>query len=285
MLSVMPHSPMSADQPLRQDEIEWMNAYATEVLTTFRARFESAADRFKTSQPLLDRFSSAIEAVQGNSRALFRAVDEAHNELCIASALLENSDPAFTCLEYEPVLPGCAKSIDFRATTDGGVTVYVDVKTIKPLAKDRWEQFERALTEGWFPPNVSVVLSKEGLGGELWHNMFAARGRMLEYSLELEQKIAEGNLAAEKSLFVLALCGEGFSWHEDEFEDFVSYYYSDVHRGDDPLGNAEARYVQEKGIVIAKAISRFACMRRPQGDIFPKRLNWNVQPPRHPHFA
>jgi hypothetical protein len=120
---------MPADQPLRQDEIEWMNAYANEVLTTFRAQFDSAADRFKTSQPLLDRFSSAIESVQGNSRALFRAVDEAHNELCVASALLENSNPAFTCVEYESVLPGCAKSIDFRATTDAGVTVYVDIKT------------------------------------------------------------------------------------------------------------------------------------------------------------
>lgn len=276
---------MSANSPLREDEIDWMNVYSNEVLATFRARFESASDRFKISMPLLERFSSAIEAVQGNSRALFRAVDEAHNELCVASALLENPDPVFTRLEYEPVLAGCAKTIDFRAITDGGVTVYVDVKTIKPLAKDRWEQFERARNEGWFPPNVSVVLSKEGLGGELWHNMFAARGRMLEYSLEMEQKIAEGNLAGRNSLFVLALCGEGFVWHEDEFEDFVSYYYSGSHRGDDPFGIAEVRHVQERGIVIARTISRFACMRRPQGDILPKRLNWNVQPPRHPHFA
>jgi hypothetical protein len=68
----MPHGPMSADQPLREEEIEWMMAYASEVLATFRARFDSASDRFKNSQPLLDRFSSAIEAVQGNSRSLFR---------------------------------------------------------------------------------------------------------------------------------------------------------------------------------------------------------------------
>lgn len=281
----MPHSPMSADQPLREEEVEWMMAYASEVLATFRARFESASDRFRTPQPLLDRFSSAIEAVQANSRSLFRAIDEAHNELCIASALLDNADPQFTCLEYEPILPGCAKSIDFRATTDAGLIVYVDVKTIKPQAKDRWEQFERALAEGWFPPNVSVLLAKDGLGGELWHSMFAARGRMLEYSLELEQKIAEGNLSGDSSLFVLALCGEGFYWHEDEFEDFISYYYSGTHRADDPFANAETRYVQDKNIVIAKTISRFACMRRPQGDILHKRLNWNVQSPRHPHLA
>ncbi len=276
---------MNADTPLQQDKIDWMNVYSNEVLTTFRARFVRASDRFKNSKPLLDRFTSAIKAVQGNSRALFRAVDEAHNELCVASALLENSDPVFTRLEYEPRLADCTKTIDFRATTDGGATVYVDVKTITPTGKDGWEKFERARNEGWFPPNVSVVLSKEGLGGELWHKMFAARSRMLEYALEMEQKIAEGNLAGRDSLFVLALCGEGFVWHEDELEDFASYYYAGSHRGDDPFGIAEVRNVQEKGIVIARAISRFACMRRPQGDIFPKRLNWNVQPPRHPHFV
>lgn len=276
---------MSADHPLREEEVEWMMAYASEVLATFRARFESASDRFKTPQPLLNRFSSAIESVRANSRSLFRAVDEAHNELCIASALLDNANPQFTCLEYEPVLPGCAKSIDFRATTDARLTVYVDVKTIKPQAKDRWEKFEQALAEGWFPSSVSVLLSKDGLGGEFWHDMFAARSRMLEYSLELEQKIAEGRLTEDKSLFVLALCGEGFHWHQDELEDFVSYYYSGTHRVDDPFANAETRYVRDENIVIAKTISRFACMRRHQGDILPKRLNWNVQPPPHSHFA
>jgi hypothetical protein len=182
----------------------------------------------------------------GLNHALFRAVDEAHNELCIASALLDNANPQFTCLKYEPILPDCAKSIDFCATTDAGLIVYVDVKAIKPQAKDRWEQFERALAEGWFPPNVSVLLSKDGLGGELWHNMFAARSRMLEYSLELEQEIAEGHLAGNNSLFVVALCGEGFCWHEDELEDFISYYYSGTHRADDPFANAETRYVQSQ---------------------------------------
>ncbi len=281
----MRHSSTPADQPLCHDEIEWLNAYANEVQTTFCARFESAAHRFKISQPLLDRFALAVATVRANSASHFRAVDEAHNELCIAAALLENSKPVFTCLEYEPALSGCAKSIDFRATTEDDVTVYVDVKTIKPLAIDRWEQFTRAQAEGWFPSNVSVRLSEVGLGGTLWHNMFAARSRMLEYSLELEHKIADGNLSASNSLFVLALCGAGFSWRQDELEDFVSYYRSGTHRGDDPLGNVEARHIQEKRIVITRTISRFACMRRPHGDISPKRLNWDVKPPHAPHFA
>jgi hypothetical protein len=275
---------MTTDHPMRDEEIKWLNAYADEVRKTFRTRLESASDRFKTAQPLFDRFTSAVNAVEDIGRSLFRAVDEAHNELCIASAILENKEPQFTCLDYEPALQGCAKSIDFLATS-GDLKVYVDVKTIKPVATDRWEQFEKAQAEGWLPGNVNIMLEKEWLGGELWHNMFAARSRMLEYSLELEQKIAEANLSGSNTLFVLALCGEGFYWHQDELEDFVSYYYSGAHRGDDPFSKAEERYIQDKRISIAKTISRFACMRRPQGDVLQKRLNWDVQPPGHPHLS
>lgn len=275
---------MPTDKPLRGEEIVWLNAYADEVRKAFSTRFETASGRFKKPQPLFERFTSAVDAVKANGRSLFRAVDEAHNELCIASAILENQEPQFTCLDYEPPLHGCAKSIDFLATS-GNLKVYVDVKTIKPVAIDRWEQFEKAQAEGWLPCNANIILEKEWLGGELWHNMFAARSRMLEYSLEFEQKITEGNLSGGSTLFVLALCGEGFYWHQDELEDFVSYYYSGSHRGDDPFSKAEAWDIQDKRITITRTISRFGCMRRTKGDILQKRLNWNVQPPHHPHLS
>jgi hypothetical protein len=151
-------------------------------------------------------------------------------------------------------------------------------KLPKPQTKDRWEQFERAVAEGSLPQKTSVLMHKDWLGGELWHNLFAARGRMLEYALELERKIAEGHLSRDNSLFVLALYREGFTWEEDELEDFISYYHSGTHRSDDLFANAEARYIQNKNIVITKTISRFVCMRSFPGDIFHERLNWNVQP-------
>jgi len=128
------------------------------------------------------------------------------------------------------------------------------------------------------------VLSNNWLGGELWHNMFAARGRMLEYSLELERKISESTLTEGEAHFMLVFCGEGFHWHEDELEDFVAYYNSGAHRADDAFGAAEDRYVQERHIAMTKAISRFACMRRLQGDVSIKRINWNVQPPTSSSF-
>jgi hypothetical protein len=267
---------------LTDDDIAWIKSYAEEVTAVFTAEFREAGDRFKQWQPLLDRLAQAVDAVATNGRSYFRAVDEAHNELCIASAILSNPDPKIIRLEYEPPLPGCAKSIDFRATAESGAVYYVDVKTIKPGSKDRWQQYVRAVNEKWLPKDVSVILSKQWLGGELWHYMFTARGRMLEYALELENKIAEATLAGENVFFTLALCGAGFHWREDHLEDFVSFYYSGTHRADDPFSQAEQKYMLENNISVKRTVSSFACMSRPQGTIRQRRLNWRVQPPPAP---
>src|SRR4029077_12119372 len=133
-----------------------------------------------------------------------------------------------------------AQTIDFRATGDDGLIAYVDVKTIKPAPRDRWDQYEKAQEKSLFPARAHILVKKEWLGGEIWHSTFAARDRMLEYALETEKKIAEAKLTAERTLFVLALCGNGFHWHEDQLEDFVSFYHSGKHRPDDPFAKMEA---------------------------------------------
>jgi hypothetical protein len=233
---------------------------------------------------LLYRFNAAIESVLKNGKGYFRAVDEAHNELCVASALLSNKQLKFVRLEYEPPLPGCARTIDFRATADNRQIAYVDVKTIKPEDTDRWHQFERARNEGWFPENVIVGISQQWLGGEIWHAWFAARGRMLEYSLELEQKIAEAGLEADKAIFVLALCGDGFRWHQDQLEDFVAFYSTGAYLADDSFSQVEHKYMTDKEISLKRTISRFAYFQRKQGEIRPNRINWHVRSPSDPFF-
>jgi hypothetical protein len=268
------------DLSLSADDISWVKAYAAEVAQTFGAEFAAASDRFKDGQVLLNRFNAAIESVLKNGRGHFRAVDEAHNELCVASALLANTKLKFIRLEYEPPLPGCAKTIDFRATAEDGQIAYVDVKTTKPESTDRWDQFERTTAEGWVPENIIVGISKEWLGGEIWHGWFAARGRMLEYSLELEEKITEAGLATDNMIPVLALCGDGFRWHQDQFEDFVSFYYSGVHRSDDTFAQVERKYMTDEKISLKRTVSRFAYFQRKQGEIRPNRVNWRVRPPR-----
>jgi len=273
--------------PLSTGDIAWVEAHAAEVVHAFGQEFAVATDRFKEGQVLLDRFNAAIETVLKNDRGYFRAVDEAHNELCVASALLSNTRLKFIRLErleYEPPVPGCAKTIDFRATADDGQVAYVDVKTIKPESTDRWDQFEKAMAEGWFPENVIVGISQEWLGGEIWHAWFASRSRMLEYSLELEHKIADGRLSAEKASFVLALCCDGFHWHQDQLEDFVSFYYSGACHADDAFSEVERRYMTDKKIFVSRTISRFAYFQRKQGEIRPNRVSWHVRAPRDPSF-
>ena len=104
------------------------------------------------------------------------------------------------------------------------------MKIIKPQVADRWDQFEKAAKEGWIADNVHVVIAEDWLGGEIWHAWFAARARMLEYTLELERKIADANLAGDNKLFVLSLCSDGFRWQQDGLEDFVSFYRGGIHR-------------------------------------------------------
>ncbi|MBZ2187463.1 MAG: hypothetical protein K7J46_22405 [Bryobacter sp.] len=271
---------MVANIQLDEDGIVWLNRYAAEVCETFGTEFVQENGRFGHWKPLLHRFSKAVDNVLTRGRGHFGAVEEAHNEICIASALLANLSPRFLHLEYEPLLPGCAKSIDFRASAEDGTVVYVDVKTIRPAAIDRWEQYETAQQQEWLPDNGNVILFKEWLGGELWHSMLAARGRMLEYALELETKIAESKLSAANTFFVMAFCGEGFHWHLDELEDFVSFYSNGRHRADDLFSKAELKYMSEKQLRLNRNITSFASMSRPQGATRQRPIHWNVQPPR-----
>ncbi len=274
---------MASSIPLDNDDIAWFNGYASEVRGTFGAEFSAAEDRFARWKPMLQRFAEAVDHVLKNGRGYFSAVDEAHNELCVASAILVNSTPRIVRLDYEPPLPGCAKSIDFRATAEDETTFYVDVKTIKPVARDRWEQYEKAQQERWLPENVHVALRKDWLGGEIWHSMFTARGRMLEYTLELEGKITQAKLGGSNTRFVMAFCGAGFHWRRDELEDFVSFYFSGRHRTDDPFSQAELKDMADKNLRFARTINSFACLSRHQGTIRQRPIHWNVRPPRD-HF-
>lgn len=268
------------DHPLDDIDRAWLSEYESAVVALFSSEFKDEADRFTEGIRLLNRFVASIEEVRKRGRGFFRAVDEAHNELCIAVALLKNVGPRFVRVLYEPSLSNTGRTIDFCAEIQSGQNVYVDVKTIKPLPKDRWDQYERAIKEGWFPKNVALVVEREWLGGELWHDAFAARARMLEYTLELEHKIAQAQLTMNGNVSVLAFCGEGFHWHQDELEDFVAFYRTGHHRADDPFSLVEDNYIDEKHLSLSRVVSRFACLRRPQGELLQKRLNWNVQPPK-----
>jgi hypothetical protein len=45
---------MTSDKSMNDEEIEWLNAYANEVLTVFQTRFESASNRFSQAAEKCD---------------------------------------------------------------------------------------------------------------------------------------------------------------------------------------------------------------------------------------
>ncbi len=262
-------------------DIQWLKSHFDTVEATYSQRFKAEKRRFKDWKRLVKRYTQAVTHVLEH-RTTLSAVDEAHNELSIAYALLQHSNQRFSSICYEPRLPHCAKSIDFRAVVAEEETVFIDVKTIKPKDKDRWEQYEKVQKKKLVPENVEFILQEDWCGGKLWHNRFSSRSSMLKYALELEGKIRECKLSSEKTLFVLMFCGEGFYWREDQLEDFVEFYTTGRNRQDDRLRNMEVHHIAEKQIVLSQEISGFACMIREQGDVDYRRVNWNIQPPQDP---
>lgn len=180
------------------------------------------------------------------------------NELILANLILNNKDFICEQLLYEPkpdALKNSAKSIDFRFIMEKKDTVYCDVKTIRPEIKDSWEKFKN--DQGYFPENIKVELDKKWMGGEIYHCMRNARASMLQYAIELEDKI-EAYSKSIKTHYVLIFCGNGFHWHLDEFEDFADFYLTGKHNPGDQFCNMENYYIQSEKIVFQKTINRFA---------------------------
>lgn len=261
---------------LTDDDRALLERYRADVLTMVEPVFLAAGTRLIGGARLSRRFQEAMDAVQSHGRVQFRGVDETHNELCIALALLDQA--AAMKVEYEPRLSGTAQTVDFVVTAAQEYCAYLDVKTIRPERKDNWTKFEEVQKKGRLTPNVEIVLSRAALGGELWHGMYAARGRMLEYSLEFEAKLRAANVGAGAPATMM-FAGEGFAWERDQLEDFVGFYRTGHHRADDPFAVMEQRYIEERRITLDRSIGAFGSMRRGQFELQPSRLSWDVRPP------
>jgi hypothetical protein len=273
-------APMTTVHPsIYHDELLMLDEYTEKVTATFGRQFEADRARLAGGNRLLSRFADAMSAVKTHGRTKFSAADEAHNELCIASALLSGRKTVFNSIAYEPPLTGTNETIDFVCKPEAGGTLYVDAKTIHPRLTDRWAHFEEVKRSQKLPANVNVVLSENWLGGELWHSMYNARSRMLEHALGFEAKIRAAKLAGPDSRFIMMFGGAGFHWHEDELEDFAFFYQTGQHYPGDPFAEMESWYVRHKGIKFDRTINAFGAMRRHQFDISHARINWNVVPP------
>jgi hypothetical protein len=265
-------------RPLDSADVAWLREYEARTLSHFGPRFAAYLPRFAEGRMMLRQFSALLNAVVEQGRSHFRAVHESHNEICVADAILSDPSTLDARLLYEPKLPNTDTTIDFVLKEADARLTLIDVKTIKPQRLDRWEQYQRAISEGWLPSNVQYLLDQEGLGGELWHQAFASRARFLEYSLELEAKLAASRYGDIARRRILMFCGEGFNWHQNELEDFVTYYRTGAHCPSDPFSQAETRHFQDNGYAFVRSISSFGCLNRSEGRVEALRINWHVQP-------
>jgi len=257
------------------------DSFSQEVEQKICAKLVAERSRFPSVDKLLNRFRrSSIKLLSEGPKKKFREFQENHNELCVALCILRDKE-GHRCvkLEYEPPFSKCAKRIDFKATFVEGDDIFVDVKTINPISQDDWSKYEDANARGLFPPKVSVHLEKEWLGGELWHDKTAVRAKMLEYSIEVEKKIASCTANIGAAPVVLAFCGDEFKWHIDNLQDFVDFYRTGRYRYDDPFSKMEAYHISERSITLTRRITSFAYFGRPNWEVIPKAVCWDVRGP------
>lgn len=242
--------------------------YLSKVENELCIPLKNGGERFLNVADLLNRFHDIRDIekqLKSDNKSFINQIIEITNELCLAKLILDDLKNKCCKLIYEPPPnPGnFLKTIDFCASMENGHTIYCDVKTIQPDTIDDWGKFEDAKERVLFPENVNVILDKECLGGEFWHNSYSSRGRMLEYTIELEKKIKNYEIA-DNTYFIMAFCGDGFDWHLDELEDFADFYKTGRHNPDDPFQKMENYDIEKEQIKLQRNINGFCYLERPK---------------------
>ena len=241
-------------------------------------------DRFSGVEKLVNRYHDIASRVLKQGVTRLRDFHEAHNELCTAALILEDkSEPKVIKLEYEPAIDGCNKRFDFYAVMSEGPVRYIEVKTIHPTSQDDWDKYQAALKNKRFPQDTHLILDNEWLGGELYHNAYSARSKMLDYAIVAEDKIESCLSNVKEKVTFLALFTSGFHWHLDELEDFVFFYRKGFHFPGDPFAKMEEYVIKEREIQLRKTIDHFAYFRRPKTEMKPNKVIWCVTLPRMPY--
>ena len=128
--------------PSNEQDPDWAINYLKESVSIFQERFRNNTRRFPDGEACINNYAKKLEEYLRKGQAkIKRTLEEIHNELCVADALLQCNDPFFTTIRYEPSLPKCNKTIDYVCTLPNSSFYYVDVKTIMPESIDSWEKF------------------------------------------------------------------------------------------------------------------------------------------------
>ncbi|CAG1065565.1 hypothetical protein BAC1_01149 [uncultured bacterium] len=260
---------------LNTEQRAFFQKYIHEVENALCTVLKSNAVRFPSLKVLLNRFECTSKRLLSEGFKHLRQFIEFHNELCTAVMLLE--EPNCEQLDYEPVSAVCEKRFDFHLRYTKQKPMWVEVKTIHPLTKDDWWKYEQDLGLGRFG-NVKLILNEEWLGGEIYHDAYASRSKILEYVVETENKIESCLKDKIEDNTCLVFFSNGTDWYLDELEDFVFYYRHDKHHSGDTFAQMEDYHIKENRIILKRNIHLFAFMERSLTEIRPNRVRWNVRP-------
>lgn len=239
--------------------------------------------KFPSWEKLINQYNESIEKLFGEGTTFLNRFQEVHNELCVAVLLLEDTTiPESRRLEYEPKIAQGKPRFDFKLTVHSEPTRWIEVKTIHPDTQDDWEQFQEAVRKNRFPQNTEMILHKDWLGGELFHNSYSSRKKMIDNAQLMEKKIEACLDKADNYLTFLAFFSDGFQWHIDRLEDFIHYYRTGVHFPGDPFSKMEKFFYETEGISFKKTINHFAYIRRQKAETRPSRVVWSVSLPNWP---
>ncbi|MBW8003454.1 MAG: hypothetical protein FVQ80_15810 [Planctomycetes bacterium] len=246
-------------------------------------KIEQEKTRFPSFERLLARFDEIAERFAGTGLENLSQFIEIHNELCVAVVILEDKSE-FPCerLDYEPPIEACSKLIDFRAEYSSSPPKWLEVKTIHPTRQDDWNRYKAHIQSNRFPCNAQLIFDEEWMGGELYHFAYAARTKILEYTIETEEKIERCLGSDKKAIAFLVLFSNGFHWSISELEDFVYFYRSGSHFEGDHFRKMEDYYLSERSITLKRNIDHFTFIKRPEASIRPVGGNWSVPPTRWP---
>ncbi len=251
--------------------------FTEEAERTLISAVESKKDIFPSYSTLINRYRATANRVLQKGFSNLKDFHEVHNEVCTAAIILEEAP--VKRVDYEPAINNCKKRFDFHVSMADGPVQFIEVKTIHPISKDDWVKYKAATEKGLFPKNTYLLLNDAWLGGELYHNSYAARGKMLDYTIETEDKIESCLMDVKEKITILVFFTDGFDWHLDELEDFVFFYRSGKHFPGDPFSAMEDDFIKNEGIHLKKVIHYFACFRRPKTEIRPNKIIWNVSSP------
>ncbi len=211
--------------------------------------------------------------------AAFVAVYERVNQLAVADTLLANSSLAGCRIVYQPQIAADDRRIDFVVPTAESGYLYIEVKLVRPTAKDteeHWQKYEQRRQR--HTENVSYIVGKAWLGAAIYGNSFSARSKFMEYVLDFEPRLADAN-TVQPGRGLLVFCGAGMEWHCSELEDFADFYRTGQHRHDDPFAAMEAEFLSKGRIQLRRNIAAFSFMKRPMDSIAVEKWIADVRGP------